>query len=178
MEKPQPDQPTYVRVEGSDIFFYSEVSQDSILELCTTLKRMERLVDRPTIRIHIHSEGGDLCAGLGCMDYIRSLKAHVITIVEGVCASAATFVFLGGAERIVTRNSYVLIHQLSHDIWGQYEQLKDEMKQCEQLMSHIKRVYLRETDIPERKLDRLLKRDLYLSHKKCVKYNVHRSNVV
>lgn len=170
------EQQPIVRVEGSDVFFFSDVTQDSILELCIVLKKLERklgrLVDRPVIRLHIHSEGGDLCAGLGCMDYIRSLKAHVVTIVEGVCASAATFVFLGGSERIVTPNSYVLIHQLSHDIWGQYEQLKDEMKQCEQLMAHIKRVYLRETNIPERKLDRLLKRDLYLSHKQCVKYGV------
>jgi ATP-dependent protease ClpP protease subunit len=37
----------------------------------------------------------------------------------------------------------------------------------------MKRIYLRETNLPEAKLDKLMKRDLYLSYKKCVKYGIH-----
>ena len=42
----------------------------------------------------------------------------------------------------------------------------------EQLMRKMKRIYMRETTIPEEKLDKLMKRDIYFSHKKCVKYGI------
>jgi len=55
-----------------------------------------------------------------------------------------------------------------------YEEMKDEMQHCERLMKHMKRIYLRETNLPEAKLDKLMKRDLYLSYKKCVKYGIEK----
>lgn len=159
-----------VKVEGTDVFFYCEVSQETILELHVALTRLERDFHCPRIRIHIQSEGGDIYAGLASLDFIKSMKSHVTTIVEGRCASAATFIYLGGDERIVRPNGYVLIHQLSHEIWGKFDDLQDEIHQCQKLMRHIKRIYLRETQIPEKKLDKLLKRDLYLSARRCKKY--------
>ena len=90
-----------------------------------------------------------------------------------MCASAATFIFLGGDKRIVEPNAYLLIHQLGSDFWGKYEDMKDEMKQCDRLMKRMKKIYLRETSLPESKLNKLMKRDLYLSHRQCVKYNIH-----
>lgn len=173
----------FVKVEGSDIFFYCDVSQDSVVELCAVMKKLERelfaglytlgIYDMlPTINLHIQSDGGDLNAGLGCMDFLRSMKARVVTIAEGMCASAATFLFLGGDERVVTQNSYILIHQLGSEFWGNYENMKDEMKYCDKLMKQMKKIYLHETSIPESKLDRLMKRDLYLSYNKCVRYGI------
>jgi len=160
-----------------------DVTQDPIRQLCAVVKRRRRwlfaglytlgMYDMvPTINLHIQSDGGDLNAGLGCMDFLRRLKPRVVTIAEGMCASAATFLCLGGDERIVTQNSYILIHQLGSEFWGKYENMKDEMKFCDQLMKQMKKIYLRETSIPESKLDRLMQRDLYMSYKKCVRYGL------
>jgi ATP-dependent protease ClpP protease subunit len=163
----------YIKVEGPDVFFYCDVCVESVAELCATVKKIEREYYETVVRVHIHSDGGDLHAGLAAMDFLKSLRSRVVTIAEGICASAATFIFLGGDERIVSRNAYLLIHQLGSEFWGKYEDMKDEMQNCDRLMRHMKRIYLRETNIPEEKLDKLMKRDLYLSHKKCVKYGIH-----
>lgn len=171
---------TTVKVEGNDVFFYCDVNDETVTELHVALKKLEKdLFTRvwdldivPKIRIHIRSDGGDLYAGLSSLDFIKNMKAYIVTIVEGCCASAATFLFLGGKTRIVCRNAYILIHQLSSDVWGTYEDIKDEMHQCKTLMKHMKRIYLRETKIPERKLLKLMKRDVYLSYKKCIRYGI------
>ena len=163
----------YIKVEGPDVFFYCDVSVESVAELCTVVKKVERDYYESIVRVHIHSDGGDLHAGLAAMDFLKSCKSRVVTIAEGMCASAATFIFLGGDERIVCPNAYLLIHQLGSEFWGKYEEMKDEMQHCERLMKHMKRIYLRETNLPEAKLDKLMKRDLYLSYKKCVKYGIH-----
>ena len=177
------EEPTldFVKVEGNDVFFYCDVSTDSVAELCTVMKKVERELfvsmfgqdSTPVIRLHINSEGGDLHAGFGCMDFLRSLKCRVVTIAEGMCASAATFMFLGGDSRIVRPNAYLLIHQLGSEFWGTFENMKDEMLQCEKLMKRMKKIYIRETNIPESKLDKLMKRDLYLSCRQCIKYGIH-----
>ena len=164
----------YIKVEGPDVFFYCDVSVESVAELCTVVKKVEREFYESIVRVHIHSDGGDLHAGLAAMDFLKSCKSRVVTIAEGMCASAATFIFLGGDERIVCPNAYLLIHQLGSEFWGKYEEMKDEMQHCERLMKHMKRIYLRETNLPEAKLDKLMKRDLYLSYKKCVKYGIEK----
>ena len=179
------EEPQFVKVQGADVFFHCEVCVESVLELNMKLKKLELellhkhlelgLSDvKPEIRIWIHSDGGDLHAGLSGMDCISSIRrCRVRTIADGVCASAATFLLLGGSRRYMTENSYILIHQLNVDgSWGKFEDHKDQMENLEQFMERFRTIYTRETKIPERKLNRLLKRDLYMDSKRCLKWEV------
>ena len=73
----------------------------------------------------------------------------------------------------MTENSYILIHQLNMDgSWGKFEDYNEQMENLEQLMERFRKVYTRETKIPEKKLEKLLKRDLYMDSKRCLKWEV------
>jgi ATP-dependent protease ClpP protease subunit len=65
-----------------------------------------------------------------------------------------------------------LIHQLSSGFWGKYEEIKDEVKTCEQLMKMIRQIYTEKTNIPPKKLKAMMKRDIYLSSQECVEYGI------
>jgi ATP-dependent protease ClpP protease subunit len=80
--------------------------------------------------------------------------------------------FLGGSERRMGENAYLLIHQLSTDFWGKYQDLKNEMKSCDKFMEALKKMYMTKTEIPEKKFKRLMKKDLFLSASKCLKYKI------
>jgi ATP-dependent protease ClpP protease subunit len=172
----------YTRVIGNEVYFYGEVSQESVLELNITLKTLQRdllikyaeigLEESPTIKLYIHSEGGCVFAGLSAMDHIRTMKIPVTTIVDGVCFSAAKLILLGGKKRLMKENSFVLIHQLSNTFWGKFEELKDEMETVTKLMEHIKNLYRKNTTLSETKLKRLMKRDVYLDGDECIRYNI------
>jgi ATP-dependent Clp endopeptidase proteolytic subunit ClpP len=129
---------------------------------------------RPEIRIWIRSDGGDLHAGMSVMDCIASMeRVKVRTIADGVCASAATFLLLGGRTRHMTENSYILIHQLNIDgTWGKFEDFKDQMDNLQKFMERFREIYLRETRIPEEKLHKILKRDRYMDADKCLKWGI------
>jgi len=186
MAQPEPEPEfEFVKVQGSDIYFHCEVSEESVLELNLKVKKLaqelrhkhldlglERV--KPEIRIFIRSEGGDMHSGLSAMDCLASLKSVKIrTIADGVCASAATFILLGGRTRYMTPNSYVLIHQLNMDgQWGKFEDFKDQMGNLEQFMERFSKIYLEETNVPESKLKRILKRDVYMDSKRCLKWGV------
>ena len=57
-------------------------------------------------------------------------------------------------------------------MWGRDEELKDDMKNCDILMEKIKKIYSEHTKIPKRKLNQILKRDLWFDAEACLKYGV------
>jgi ATP-dependent protease ClpP protease subunit len=176
---------SFVKVQGSDVYFHCEVSELSVLELNMKLKKLELELlmkhlelglehVKPEIRVWIRSDGGDMHSGLSAMDCIRSMKrVKVRTIADGVCASAATFLLLGGRTRHITENSYILIHQLNMDgSWGKFDDFKDQMENLEKFMTRFHSIYLRETMVPESKLKKILKRSIYMDSKICLKYEI------
>ena len=170
-----------VYVVGTDIYYYSEVSRESILEFNKALKKLEIILLKnavnldgyvPNINVHISSDGGDLFSGLNAMDALKRSKVHITTIAEGTCCSAATFMLLGGDKRLMGKHSHVLIHQLSTGFFGKFEELRDEMDTCNKLMKMMKRVYKSETSIPKKKLKELMERDVYLDADECLNYGI------
>lgn len=184
VECERPHEEEYVHVRGSDVYFYCEVCETTVLELIMKLRKLEKellhkyldldLSIRPEIRIWIRSDGGDIHSGLSAMDAIASMKrVKVRTIADGMCASAATFILLGGRTRCMTENSYILIHQLNMDgSWGKFQDYKDQMENLEQFMDRFREIYVRETNIPDHKLKKILRRDVCMDAEKCLKYGV------
>ena len=170
-----------VKIVGNEILFYGDIDRENALEFVEKfkkleidlLKKMAELVGyEPQIRVHIMSDGGDIFAGLNMMNVLERSRVKVITIAQGSCCSAATFVFLGGTERRMGRNAYLLIHQISTEFWGNFQELKTEMKSTEKFMNMLKKMYLSKTKIPEKKFKRLMKKDIYLTPEKCIKYDI------
>ena len=129
-------------------------------------------IDPPSIKILINSGGGSITAGISSMDTVLRCKVPVETYVDGFCASAATFISVVGDYRFMSRNSYMLIHQLSSSLWGKYSEIEDEKKNLDLMMETIKSVYKEYTKVPMRKLDEILKHDLLWDSKTCLKYRL------
>ena len=180
----RPHEDEFVRVQGAEVYFYCEVCEQSVLELNMKLRKLanellHKYLDlgihrRPEIKLFIRSDGGDIHAGLSAMDCIQNLRGvKVRTIADGVCASAATFILLGGHRRYMTPNSYIMIHQLNMDgTWGKFEDFKDQLANLEQFMDRFRTIYLRETRIPTEKLEEILKRDVYMDADKCIEWEI------
>ena len=181
-EEELPRNESDIHVINNDIYFHEDVSVQSVKELCKQVNILEKkmlnvqnelkLKKAPYIYIYIHSYGGDLFAGLSCMDMLKNCKVPVVTIVDGFVASAATLILLGGHKRWMRRNSNMLIHQIRGGNWGKYDELKDEMTNCDELMKTVKNVYLEESEFPEKKLQRIIKKEIHLNGDACIKYKL------
>lgn len=172
---------TVVKITGNEILFYGDVDRENALEFVEKFKKLEiellkkkaELVGyEPTIRVHIMSEGGCIFAGMNMMNVLETSRVKVITIAQGSCCSAATFMLLGGSERRMGKNAYILIHQISTEMWGNFQELKHELKSTDKFMKKLKQMYLQKTKIPEKMLKKLMKKDIYLSPEKCLKYKI------
>jgi ATP-dependent protease ClpP protease subunit len=169
-------------VVGNHIYFYSDVDTEPTLSLVKSLREMDlanvsnfatkQQGSIDSIFLHINSLGGYIYEGFAAMDCILNCKSPVITIVEGMAASAATFLSLAGTRRLITRHSYMMIHQLSSSFWGKYDAIKDEQKNLDLYMRQIYEVYKEYTKVPEKAVAEILKHDLDWDAKTCLRYGL------
>lgn len=100
------------------------------------------------------------------------LKTPVYTYIDGCAVSAGTIMSVCGKKRFMGENAYMLVHQLSSMHWGKYQELQDDMKNSDNLMKRIKKLYEEKTKIPKTKMDEILKHDLWWDAKTCLKYGL------
>lgn len=167
--------------ENNHVYFYSEVTRDSVFTLNTLLREAAKFVfitsfelnvqDIP-IWLHINSYGGELFHAYAAIDTIQNLRVPVFSIVEGCAASAGTLISVVCKKRFICANAYMLVHQLSSGIWGKMAEMEDEFVHLTELTAQIQRIYNEYTKIPKKKLIELLKHDLWLNPDICIKYGL------
>lgn len=89
---------------ASETWFEDEVSPK---QFDTDLKALGAI---STLTVRIFSPGGDVFAGQAIADILMRHPAEKIGIVDGLCASAATFPFVACDRRIMPSNAVLLVH--------------------------------------------------------------------
>lgn len=168
--------------QGNKIYFYEEITKDTIFGLNKQIDELSKqmkiiqftynFLKPPHIEIHICSDGGDIFAALASVDKIMNSEIPIHTHCEGVVASAGTLLSVCGLERFITKNSCMLLHQISGNFWGNFENIKDEHSNFSSIMKIIKNIYLKKTRFKTKELDDLLKHDLYLEADTCLKFGL------
>lgn len=157
---------------GNHIYFYSAVSRDRCLDLIQQIRNLDSFLrseqlsrgvsNRTPIWLHIQSGGGDLFAGLSIADQLGDIQSPIYSIVEGVCASAATLISMSCSKRYITPNSFFLVHQLWTYWFGTHEEFKDEMKLQKLAMNKLYSFYSAKTGIKKSRIKEMLKRDWWM----------------
>lgn len=163
-------------VENS-IFFYAEVSSKTVQKLHQLILVIYKKIHtqkNAEITIHIMTEGGDVFAGFAMYDLLQnySKKIKIITVVEGICASAGSLIFLGTEHRFVRPHGMVLLHDISSFFGGKYPEFKAEMKTLDKLTKNLIRIYSKHTSLTPDDVEFLLGKEKWLSARKCAKINL------
>lgn len=66
--------------------------------------------DVQTIELHISSPGGMVWDALAIMNSLRQHPARVVAIIDGIAASAASFIMLAGDEVVAAQGAEVMVH--------------------------------------------------------------------
>ena len=171
----------HISVQDNRIYFYSGVNRNACVELNKKIGELESKaltlsktlgILPPSIKVFINSGGGSIVSGIASMDTMLRCQVPIETYVDGFSASAATFLTVVGKKRYMSRNSYMLIHQLSSNFWGTYANFDDEKKNLDLMMKTIKDIYKQYTKLPMKKLDEMLKHDLMWDAQTCLKYGM------
>jgi len=175
-------EPSFIEIVDNSIYFFSEIEREKVLQLIKNIRLLNvnqsqtqknlNLKESIGIYLFINSYGGDVFTGLSAMDEIIGSGLPITTVVDGCCASAATFFSIVGKRRFIKPHSFMLIHQISSIFWGKYREFKDEMENLKKIMKVIKSIYSQYTKLPEKKINEILEHDLWLDAKECLKYGL------
>ena len=165
-------------VDRNNVYFYGTLTTESCAALRARLVELNEKAmvfkmgygsPAPPIRLHIQSNGGSLMDSLYLVDVIKNMDTPVHTYVDGYAASAATLLSVSGSKRYMTKNSMMLIHQLSGGQEGKYGEMDDAMKNMQMLMKKLRNVYIENSAITESELNGMLTHDLWLDAQMCKK---------
>ena len=109
----------------AEVYLFDEISYrgDTAGDVVDTLRDLD--VDH--IAVKINSPGGDVFDGIAIMNILKSHPAKVTTVVEGLAASAASFIAVGAGDEVVMMpHSQLMIH----DAWGMSMGNAEDMLRC------------------------------------------------
>jgi ATP-dependent Clp endopeptidase proteolytic subunit ClpP len=173
---------------NNEYFLYSDISVSSVMSLLKFIKNAEKrwnafladyddlieTADPKPLKIYINSNGGEIFAAIPLIDAIKNCSIPVYTYIEGIAASAASLISMAGHKRFITKNSFMLIHELRSGVEGKYSDIMDEKENCDKLMNVIRNIYLERTGgkLTKQFLDKTLKRDILLSSDECATHGL------
>lgn len=164
-----------------EVQFYDDVTRASCKTLLASLNeqhanrmQMARLCDAPppAIDLRVSSNGGSLHAGLAAYDHIQHLRSFgdVNTHVEGLVASAATLLTVGGTHRTMTKHSMMLFHQPSISVAGEWKatDTRDQLVNMNKCVDALLDVYNATSALSMDELRTLLGNDQMLTARECL----------
>jgi ATP-dependent protease ClpP protease subunit len=75
-------------------------------------------ITAPKLSIRINSPGGEVFDGVAIHSALMSSKAHVTVFIDGLAASAASFIAMAGDRIVMARHATMMIHDASGLCWG------------------------------------------------------------
>lgn len=97
--------------KSASVYLYEEIGMWG-----TTAADFARQVadlDVSQIDLHLNSPGGSAWDGLAIMNTLRQHKANVVVTVDGIAASAASYIAMAGDEVVMAMGSRMMIHNSS-----------------------------------------------------------------
>lgn len=155
--------------ELNTLFFNEEVDDDSIERLIHQILHIAVNSDEDIV-IYVNTEGGDLYSVLMLYDAINSIKNKVTVIAQGKAMSAGAFMIacLGTKERVATKHTTFMIHEVSAWAGGKFTEAKSDFKEHERLQKLWEKLLLKHTKLNKGQIQELFVSDYYFDSKKAL----------
>lgn len=125
----------------AEVFLYGEITWDVA---ASDFVRELSLLDVDVIRLRVNSPGGDAYQGIAMMNALQSHPARVEATVEGMAFSAASFIVVGGADRVVIYpGAEMMIHDALASSYGNADDMSRSIERLDRMSNSIAEIYAR-----------------------------------
>lgn len=98
-----------------------------------------------TINLRVNSPGGSVFAARAMEHALRAHKGKVVVHIDGLAASAATFVSMAGDEIVMSKGAMFMIHKAWTGMWGNAEDLRKEADLLDKIDGTLAETYADKT---------------------------------
>jgi len=116
-----------------EIGWYGVTAQDFVRDLMQ--------VTAAEIHVHINSPGGDVFDGVAIYNALLSHPANIVVHVDGLAASAASFIAQAGDVRLIARNAQMMIHDAQGVCMGAAVDMREMADLLDKASDNIADIY-------------------------------------
>jgi ATP-dependent Clp endopeptidase proteolytic subunit ClpP len=138
---------------GTSFFGEPTVSAKSFID------GLAELGDVPEIKLRINSPGGDVFDGVAIYNALKNHKAKVTAHVDGLAASAASFVAMAADHIVMPSNSFMLVHNASGFAMGQADDMRAVASDLDRIDKSMTATYVARTGQSAARVRSLMKED-------------------
>jgi ATP-dependent protease ClpP protease subunit len=116
-----------------DIGMFGITAADFVRDIAT--------IKADAITIRINSYGGDVFEGIAILNSIRGLDAATTVVVDGIAASIASVIAMGGDKVVMNQNSQMMIHNAWNFAAGNADELQRVADSLRSMSGNISTIY-------------------------------------
>lgn len=120
------------------------------------------------LTVRINSPGGDVFAGVAIYNYLREHDGEVTVKVDGLAASAASFIAMAGDKIVMLPGSMLMIHMPWSVAAGNAEEMSQVVDMLNKTGESMIPLYAARTGQSEEKIEEMLKAETWLTAKEAV----------
>lgn len=103
---------------------------------------LDQLGDQVTeVRLRVNSPGGEVWEGMAILNALRAHQAKVVAVVDGLAASAASFIVAAADERVMSPGTQMMIHDASAFAIGNAETMAKAQRMLDSTSDSIASIY-------------------------------------
>lgn len=123
-------------------FYISEDIQEA--ELYTDMiYKISTACEQDIVFIHLNTPGGNLAAGVQIINAMQNSLARIVTVLDGICYSLGTLIFLAGDEMVVNDHCMMMFHNFRGGVVGKgHEQAAELEATIKWFSSLAKKIYV------------------------------------
>lgn len=170
LEKWNPAIQAAVENTSDTITVYGVIGEDWYGE-GVTLKRIDaalRAIGERDVTVYINSPGGDMFEGIAIYNRLREHSHKVTTKVLGMAASAASVIYLAGAERQVASSAFLMIHNCWTFLAGNRHYLRDVADDMEEFDAAMADLYAETSAQPVETMAEMMDDETFIRGKRAV----------
>jgi len=115
------------------------------------------------VTVRIHSGGGEVWAASAIRAMLVDYPGRVTTRIDGLCASAATYIALAGDRILMQDTAFFMIHDPACMLYGTVEDLKETIEFLKVIKQGIVEAYQGKTGMEAEKLAKLMTDETWLT---------------
>lgn len=163
-----------ILIESRTLLLSGPVTDKMLRDATVRCFVMEQKDAKKPITVVINSPGGSADAGFAIYDLLRFIKPPVITVVNGLCASAGILIHLAADKkrRFCMPESRFMIHQPSTMGRGSASDLDITAREILKLRDRYNKIIAESTGKPESQVLEDARRDFWLDAGKALEYGL------
>lgn len=149
------------RAEGAEVSIYDEIGAYGV-SAKSFLDDISALPDEAPLTLRLNSPGGSVFDAVAIYNALKRHAGPVSVWIDGIAASAASYVAMAGDEVVMPQNAFLMIHDPSGVVFGSADDMRAMAEALDKIKSSLVAGYVAKSGGAEDDIAALMAKETWL----------------